>query len=105
MFDKGDLFGAGPAFELFFAGNGGVWLAVGLVKDEMGAAVFRCEAFGFVFLVLGGAGGDAVCDADVEDARTAGHDVDEVLAGHLVFTIVGRGARLESRWSCEAVLW
>ena len=86
FFDEGDLFGARPAFELLFSGDGCGGRVIDFVPDEARAAVLGSEAIvgaGFVFAV---AADHAVGHADVEDAGSAGHDVDEVAAvGHSAF--------------------
>jgi len=48
--DKGELFCAGPTFELLFAGNGAAGVVIALVVDETVAVVVRGEAFEILFL-------------------------------------------------------
>src|ERR1700733_4104994 len=75
LLDQCDFLGAGPAFELLFAGDGGAGAAVLLKPDEAIAIVGGRESFvEFAFV-----GEDAALQiaghADVEGVAAAGYDV------------------------------
>jgi hypothetical protein len=80
-FDEKDFFVAAPAFELLFAGDGVVNVGEGLKINEFGRVVLRAEAGEEFLFVLRDAGFEVVGDAGVEDAGSAGHDIDVVNHG------------------------
>ena len=75
FFDEEDFFLAAPAFELFFASDCVADVGEGFEVDEFGGVVGLGEAGDEFLLVLRYAALEMVGDADIENARSAGHDV------------------------------
>jgi hypothetical protein len=82
-FDQKDFFLAAPAFELLFAGEGVANVGKGLEVDEFGRIVLRAEAGEAFLFVLRDSGFEVAGDAGVEDAGSAGHDIDMVNHGRV----------------------
>ncbi len=81
--DEFFLFFAGPAFEAFFPGDGVRGGGEGFAVDEAVEVILGGEAFGVAFVAMfEETAVDVVGDANVEDHRVVGEDVDEKV-GHL----------------------
>ena len=98
FFDQEDFFGAAPAFELFFAGDGVARVAEGFEIDELGGVIGLGEAGDLFLLVLHYAGVEVVGYADIENAGLAGHDVDVINhAGDFCMVTAGSNREKEKR--------
>jgi len=75
-FEEGDFLGTVPTLDFLFAGNRGAGGRVGLEPDQFGAVVFLGKAGDEFLLVLVDASGELAGDAQIEDAGSAGHEVD-----------------------------
>ena len=74
-FNEGDFAFAEPAFEFFFASNGGADVGEKLEVDQLFGFVARREAGEQPCFVLEDTPIKIVGDADVEHAGCGGHDV------------------------------
>ena len=81
-FDQGELFLAGSALDLLFAGDSVAGVGKLLEVNQSGAMVFCCEAGDEVLFVLKDAAVKAVGHASVESAAFAGHDVNPEASMH-----------------------
>ena len=82
--DQRNLLGANPPFELLFAGDGCAGRMIALEINQAVDLVFPGERSVAASFVLRNADGEVACDADVEDARLAGENVDVVPAVGIV---------------------
>ncbi len=84
-FNEGDFLFSTPAFELFFAGYGFVYVVIRCKVEKPFYGILRGKAFSAVDLVLEDTLMEISTEADIQSSGQTAHDVDAVItavAGH-----------------------